>query len=394
MHASPAEKSRNFLWSSLVLNRCVVLVCFCTVAGLVSAQSDTTPADHLALSADGRTAAATYLSSVGRGAKEHTQTLLVIYEMTHGAPIRKLVPSGDSVVRLAISPDGNYVVVITRTFPKLTESAQLFGVLTGRETKKWENYNVGGQWCAFTIDAKSLIVAGANTRVVEWSLIQAQERDAFTGFHASVNAVAVSRDNKFVIAGGDDTKARIWDRNTTKELAVLTGHSGRVLSVAFSADATLAITGSADKHAKIWGWAQNAEVPKVDIATDSAVYAVSVSTDKTYAAVGSQQSIQLASVFDGAQIWSKRTRDRVDDAAFSEDGKYLTIYSGFTFIHRIPAGDRLSPARKAQFWAAQFSADGHELLYSSEKGEFLLDVAANKPMLALYPDDPVAIRAH
>src|SRR5262249_49497799 len=99
-------------------------------------------------------------------------------------------------------------------------------------------------------------------------------------------------------------------------------------------------------------------------------------------------SIQLISVQDGAQIWSKHTSDRVDDVAFSADGNYLTIRAGFAYLHKIPSGDRLSPP-KAHFWATQFSADGKQLLYSFEGGEVLRDLASNKRLLTLNPNNSV-----
>jgi len=66
-----------------------------------------------------------------------------------------------------------------------------------------------------------------------------------------------------------------------------------------------------------------------------------------------------------------------------EDSKFLTSRDRWPRLYDTEAGQSRSPAQGARFWAVQFARFNPLMLYSWERGEFLLDLTTNKRVMAL-----------
>src|SRR5262249_33656310 len=114
-----------------------------------------------------------------------------------------VIPVGEPVNAVAISPDGRYIAT-------------------------------GSGWWARVWDL------GTGSKLCEW---QACDR------HFEVTCLAFGPDGRLATASNDMT-ARIWDPGTGRQLGQFT-HARRVRTVAFGPDGRLA-TASDDKTARIW----------------------------------------------------------------------------------------------------------------------------------------------
>jgi WD40 repeat protein len=362
----------------------VVAIVFVTTwerpATTLSAQSDgVVSADFVALSRDGRMAATVRMALRG----SQTVHVVMVHEMTNGTAVQQMTALGNVIVGLQISADGKHVLVIDATFPDTDglETAQIFNTATGQEEAKWEHHNRTGHWCQFTSDGRSAVVAGMDSTLILWDLDRRKQTRAFRGFNASINAVSLSDDDMYVIAGGDDETARVWKTQSGELVQTFAVKKGRVLSVSVSRDGRFALTGSENLTLSVWRLPSGERLP--DLETPSAVWSAALSPDNAFLAVGAARSLSLISMKDGVKKWTKTTESRVTDVAFSEDSKFLTSRDRWPRLYDTEAGQSRSPAQGARFWAVQFARFNPLMLYSWERGEFLLDLTTNKRVMAL-----------
>ena len=116
---------------------------------------------------------------------------------------------------------------------------------------------------------------------------------------------------------------------------------------------------------------------------DRAVWSAVLSPDNTFLAVGAERSLWLLSMKDGVRKWAKMTDSAVTDIAFSEDSKFLTSRDRWPHVSDTEPGQSRLPGQGARFWAVQFGRFKPLMLYSWERGEFLLDLTTNKRVLSL-----------
>ena len=99
--------------------------------------------------------------------------------------------------------------------------------------------------------ASVLASAGADTKVVLWSLPEGKALHALTA-GSVVRALAVTPDGKSLASAGEEPAIQLWDIATGKQTAKLAGHTDWVLALAFSADGRRLASGGCDGVVRLW----------------------------------------------------------------------------------------------------------------------------------------------
>lgn len=143
------------------------------------------------------------------------------------------------------------------------------------------------------------------------------------GHTGAIFGVAVSKDGTMIATASSDKTIRIWDSTTKENIITLEGHTASIHSVAFSPNGETLISGDQDKKLLIWDLKSGDIVNTIEFSW--VVRTVAFSRNGRFFAAGDW--------FGGnsLRIWDADTQNllhnlpagRVDDIAFSPDGKYL-----------------------------------------------------------------------
>jgi len=225
------------------------------------------PTMALALSPDGNTLV------IGRGGR-----LFVHNVADKERPlVKKLEAHGDAVQSLAWSLDGRRVasagfrkVIVWNTedwTPAFTVTNDLAGL-------------VGA--LAFTPDNTAIVFADSVASQSGWVRVfdaaTGEPRAAWQAHGDSVNGLALSSDGKLIATAGADRLVKLWDAERQTELARLERHHGHVMAVAFNPDATRLASGATEMELKIWDVKTRQEIINIT-KHDAAVTALAWSAD-------------------------------------------------------------------------------------------------------------------
>jgi WD40 repeat protein len=243
-------------------------------------EAQSSPANALAFSADGRYAA---IASADKTVR--------IYDVDAGREVRRCVGHTASVWAVAFSPDGTRILSGGKD-----NSVRLWDVETGRELKKLEGHIDMVTAVAFAPDGRRAISTGYDHEAILWDLEKSLQIEtfklqgaelrymnasvfapdgyhvlicaeksmhlfdaktgklvrSFTGHSAAVVCAVFSRDGKQILSGSDDRTMRLWDVETGKQLQGFNGHDNSVKSVAFSPDGKHVLSGSTDATVRLW----------------------------------------------------------------------------------------------------------------------------------------------
>ena len=221
--------------------------------------------NFLALSSDGRTLALVCFNkddqaSIGR--------LDVASGLLAGSFTQQPFPTGVEVGAIAFSPDGQTLAVGSGLDYTDAPQIRFFNTAGGMRASK-EPFTVPVFSLAFSGDGGRLAIGpneavkcdgcGAIPQPVEiWDVAQAKEVLSLPGFTTPVTGLAFSPDGKVLASGSDDQKIKIWDLSSGQEVHELSP-VGLHMHLAFSPDGSLLIAGAGNGMITIWDtstWSQ------------------------------------------------------------------------------------------------------------------------------------------
>jgi WD40 repeat protein len=153
---------------------------------------------------------------------------------------------------------------------------------------------------AFSPDGALLASAGADGVVKLWDPATGTEARAFQGHDEAVRCVAFSPDGHLVASGSYDA-LRLWEAASGKARDLTPPRVKRVNAVAFSRDGTLLVSGHGDGSVRIWDPVGASEIREFKTHAPE-VFAVALSPDGKWVAVGAGNAVEIREVATGEEV--------------------------------------------------------------------------------------------
>ena len=216
--------------------------------------------------------------------------------------VKHLFDVEDSVLCLAVSPDGN-----TLAAGGCDRAVRIFDLSDGLDQAKLvqtvENHADWVLGCALSADGKYLVTAGRDKTAKVWDLKAKESVVTFPEHQNIVYGVAVKADGSSGFSVGADKQLRTWKPSGEgKQVKAAGGHGDEVFKIVASPKQPVLATSSADKTVRLWNLDTLAATKTLSGLTDY-VFAVAFSTDGQYIAGGSYDgSVQVWKVSDGSVV--------------------------------------------------------------------------------------------
>jgi WD40 repeat protein/DNA-binding SARP family transcriptional activator len=351
------QRSRNFLWSMVVVFAIATVVAFVLAAfGLNRSQladrnaATATFAQGLALNeaatatisqgeaqlqaARAATAAADARSQQALAeaeAQARTTQQAIAQEQARLASARELASA--SIANLGVDPELSIMLALQAveetyieagTVLREVEEALHEAVQASRtQITLTENNGV-----AFSPDGTRFATAGMGNIAKLWDTATGIELLTLSGHTEEVINLAFNPTGDQLVTTSLDGTARVWDAKTGEVLLTLTGHTAGLISPAFSPDGTLIATTSFDSTARVWDAAIGQEL--LTLPHSSVTVGIDFSPDGRRLAVADLEArvVRVWDMASGQEVLTLAGHtDDVNDVVFSPDGKLLATAS-------------------------------------------------------------------
>jgi WD40 repeat protein len=312
---------------------------------------------------------------------------LCVYDASSGEPALVLRDQGETLARLAVSPDNFFVAACARWRKRLR-------VLDGRP---WPVVLLGREpaavWCvAHAPGGRTLAWGSAQGRVCLLDTRSATPRHRFQAHAGIVRRLSFSPDGRKLATAGGDRLVKLWDVTTGRLESELAGHTGAVEAALWAPDGRTLITAGADGDIRLWDVADARELA-VRTAHPSPIYCLALAGDgRALASAGLDRTIKLHDIAPDRgpeairELSSWKAHEAlVADLVFAPapraggssllvsagwDGKVKLWDTATSKVHKVlPVGKT--------FHALAFSPDGRTLAVGPVSGRVkLLDLAA------------------
>ncbi|MBM4086947.1 MAG: hypothetical protein FJ272_19330, partial [Planctomycetes bacterium] len=155
-------------------------------------------------------------------------------------------PHNNHVTRIAVSPDGQWVLSYGGSMVAETSLA------TGEPRLKWERHDGPVQAVAFLPDGQLAVSASADATLRVWDIHTGACVRRIQGATLGAYTVAVSPDGTQVAAGCKDGLVREFSLQDGKLLRELKGHLGYIRSVAYTPDGAKLLSSADDGSIRVW----------------------------------------------------------------------------------------------------------------------------------------------
>jgi WD40 repeat protein len=251
---------------------------------------------------------------------------------------------------LAVSPDSKFVAIGG-------SSLVLWDIGAVRVAADAKDLPAKAASVAFSPDGSLLASSHTYGDVVVWEMPTLKKRHVFRGWCQP--EVQFSPDGKtLAVADQGDSALRFWDPRTGRRLHETGGHDSRLVSIAFSPRGDRILTSSYDRTVRLWDASTGKEIRRHDdpVPDNSdinenfrpSIGGVAWSPDGAMYAGG-------ARVFDsrdGKLLHKLSDRTRIDDVAFSRDGKFL-VAEGADFGFAKEGRREVTQPGRIRWWDAK-----------------------------------------
>lgn len=216
--------------------------------------------------------------------------------------IAQLLDSDDSVLCLAISPDGKKLAA-----GGCDRTVRVWDIAGGATKAKLEQtIENHADWVlgvAISADGKYLVSAARDKTAKVWDLAAKESVMTFPDHQNIVYSVAVSKDGKTGFSVGADKQLRTWvPGGDGKQQKAVGGHGDEIFKIVLDPTGSVLATASADKTIRLWDPAKVASTQTLQGLTDY-VFAVAFSADGKKVAAGSYDGgVRIWNVSDGKEV--------------------------------------------------------------------------------------------
>ena len=240
--------------------------------------------------------------------------------------LRTLTGHSDSVVSVAVSPDGKYLASGSDD-----DTVIIWDANNGQRLKTLKGHSTYVRSVSWSPDGKYLASGADDNTVIIWDAKSGEMLKTLKGHSKSVNSVSWSPDGNYLVSGANSwssiqsfAELFIWDANNGVILKILKGHYGSINSVSWNADGSCLASGSNGGIVIIWD-AKSGEKLKTLDGHFSTVYSVCWSPDGKYLASGStDHTVKIWNAKSGQRIKTLEGHSEwVRSVCWSPNGKYL-----------------------------------------------------------------------
>jgi Planctomycete cytochrome C/WD domain, G-beta repeat len=212
--------------------------------------------------------------------------------------VRQLLDADDSVLCLAVSPDGKRIAS-----GGCDRTVRVWEYPSGKLEQAIENHADWVLGVTFAPDGKHLLTCSRDKTAKVWDLAAKESVLTFPEHQAPVFGIAVKADSKAGFSGGADKQLRTWNAaGEGKQIKVLGAHADDILKLVQHPKEPVMVTTSADKTVKVWNPETGANTKTLTGLTDH-VFAAAISPDaKQVAAGGYDGEVRVWNVADGAVV--------------------------------------------------------------------------------------------
>jgi WD40 repeat protein len=150
------------------------------------------------------------------------------------------VPHAGHVRRMAVSPDGKWVLSYGHGMVAETS------LETGRSRLQWDRHEQAVQAIAFAPDGRQVVSGSSDGTLRIWDVRTGVSRLKIDGARLGAYAVAISPDGARIAVGCKDGIVREYRREDGARVRELRGHLGYVRSVAYTPDGARLLTSADD----------------------------------------------------------------------------------------------------------------------------------------------------
>jgi hypothetical protein len=198
--------------------------------------------------------------------------------------VAQLLDSDDSVLCLALSPDGKHLAA-----GGCDRLARVWDISAGVTNAKLEQtVESHSDWVlgvAFSPDGTKLLTASRDKTAKVWDLTKKEVVASFPEHQAAVYGIVMRADGKVAVTVGADKMLRLWNAAAEgKTMRAVGGHGDEIYKIVSQPAAVVLATASADKTIRLWK--EDGNPLRTLIGLNDQAYAVAISPDGSLVAGG------------------------------------------------------------------------------------------------------------